>query len=807
MKFTFQWLKDHLDTKTSLNEIVERLTMIGLEIDKVHDRAKNMKGFVVGHVLSVKKHPNADKLKVCQVDIGSEVFEVVCGANNARKDLFGVFAPPGSYIPGTGITLKPSEIRGVMSNGMLLSEREVNLSDDHDGIIELAADFSPGTSAAEAMGLSDPVIEIEITPNRGDCLGVRGVARDLAAAGVGTLKPLNAASIEGGFESPVKVSMELDKSSQDACPYFIGRYIRGVKNVESPKWLKDKLLAVGLRPISALVDITNLMTIDLGRPLHVFDAAEVKGNVHIRLSKSGEKILALDGKEYKLDAEMTVIADDHQSLALGGIIGGEASGCKSETTDVFVESAYFDPIRTTKTGRKLNIISDARYRFERGVDPAFVADGMQIATRLIIDLCGGKPSDLITAGLEPKWAREIVLRLNRIEDFGGLKVVASKVKEILLSLGFKIIEFNESDKLLFKVSVPSWRSDIVSEACLVEEVVRIYGYDKIPVVPMSLASNLPSPAFNFVQRRRFLARRHLAGRGLMEAVTYSFLNSSHAFLFGGVSKVKALKLINPISSDLDVMRPSLLPNLISAVGRNADRGNNAVAFFEIGPRFSGIKPEDQDTVAAGIRSGNSGGRNWIEPLRPVDLFDVKADALSVLRSAGISVKKIEAVSEAPDWFHPGHSGVLKLGPQMVLAHFGEIHPKILKEFNVKGPVCGFEVFLDAIPGQNNKKSKARPYLDLPQFQAVERDFAFVVDENISSAQTMGAARAADKKLIVDVSLFDVFRGGELSDGKKSLAINVVFQPKDKTLTDDEIDILADKVVVNVKKATGGVLRK
>jgi phenylalanyl-tRNA synthetase beta chain len=807
MKFTFQWLKEHLETGSSLDEIVERLTMIGLEIDKVHDRAKDMKDFVVGHVLTVKKHPNADNLKVCQVDIGSEILEVVCGANNARKDLFGVFAPIGSYIPGTGITLKSSEIRGVLSNGMLLSEREVNLSDDHDGIIELPADHSPGTSAAIAMGMPNPVIEIEITPNRGDCLGVRGVARDLAAAGVGSLKFLDTTPVESSFESPVKVRMKLDKSSQDACPYFVGRYIRGVKNIESPKWLKDKLLAVGLRPISALVDITNLMTIDLSRPLHVFDVSEIKGNIQIRLSKSGEKILALDGKEYTLDPEMIVIADDHRPIALGGVIGGEATGCKSETTDVFVESAYFDPIRTAKTGRKLNIISDARYRFERGVDPAFVADGMEIATRLIIDLCGGEPSELIISGVEPEWARELVLRLKRVEDFGGLRVAASKIKEILISLGFKILDLNETDKSLLRVSVPSWRSDIVSEACLVEEVVRIYGYDKIPTVSMNLARNRSRPALNLVQYRRFLARRHLAGRGLMEAVTYSFLNSTHAFLFGDESNVKTLKLINPISSDLDFMRPSLLPNLIAAAGRNADRGNNSAALFEIGPRFSGVKPEDQDTVATGIRSGNFGERHWIEPFRPVDLFDVKADALSVLSSAGISVKKIEAVSGAPDWFHPGHSGILRLGPQMVLAHFGEIHPKVLKEFNVKGPICGFEVFLDAIPNKNNKKSKARSYLDLPQFQAVERDFSFIVDENISSDQTMRAARAADKKLIVEVSLFDVFRGGELSVGKKSLAINVIFQPKEKTLTDEEIDILADKVVVNVKKATGGILRK
>ena len=804
MKFTFGWLKEHLDTKASLDEVVERLTMTGLEIDKVHDRGKDLEGFVVGHVTAAKKHPDADKLTVCQVDNGSETVEVVCGAPNAKVGLTGVFAPSGSYIPGTGITLKPTDIRGVVSNGMLLSEREVNLSDEHDGIIELSGDAKPGQPAADAMGLSDPVIEIEITPNRGDCLGVRGVARDLAAAGIGTLKPLDATPVKGAFESPVKVYLDFKKGTESGCPYFVGRYIRGVKNGESPKWLKDKLVAVGLRPISALVDITNLMTMDLGRPLHVFDAAKVKGDLQVRLSKSGEKILALDGKEYELDADMTVISDDNAPEALGGVIGGEASGCTQDTVDVFVEAAYFDPIRTAMTGRKLNVMSDARYRFERGVDPVFLVDGMEIATRLIMELCGGEPSELVIAGAEPDWQRDITLRLGRIESFGGLKLEKSKVVEILSVLGFQSKETKGEDGAALTVSIPSWRSDIVGEACLVEEVVRIHGYDNIPAVPMELDSHLPSPALNSDQRRRAMARRLLAGRGLMEAVTYSFLSSRQAALFGGGAE--ALKLINPISSDLDILRPSLLPNLIAAAGRNADRGIADASLFEIGPRFSGDKPEDQDIVAAGIRSGLSGGRHWNEPPRPVDVFDAKADALAVLDAVGISVEKVEAVAEAPGWYHPGHSGVLRLGPKMILAHFGDIHPRVLKDMGVKGPVCGFEVFFDALPGQKEKKSKARPYLDLPQFQAVERDFAFVVDEGVPAAQVLGAARGADKKMIAEVSLFDVFQGGDLDVGKKSLAITVVLQPKDKTLTDAEIDAIADKVVANVKKTTGGVLR-
>ncbi len=799
MKFTYSWLKEHLDTKASIEDVTDRLTMTGLEVDKVHDRAKDLKGFVVARVVEAKKHPDADKLTVCQVDNGSETVEIVCGAPNAREGLVGVFAASGSYIPGTGITLKPTEIRGVISNGMLLSEKEVNISDDHEGIIELPEDAEIGSPAAEAMGLADPVIEIEITPNRGDCLGVRGIARDLAAAGLGKLKPLKQDPVPGTFESPVKVNLDFKKGTEDACPYFVGRFIRGVKNTESPKWLKQKLTAIGLRPISALVDITNLMTMDLGRPLHVFDAAKMDGDIHVRLSNKGEKLLALDGKEYELDAGMTVIADDKKAEALGGVIGGEASACTEKTTDVFVESAYFDPVLTAMTGRKLNILSDARYRFERGVDPAFLVGGMEIATRLILDLCGGEASELVIAGKEPKWQRDVTLRPERIESFGGVKVPKKDIVKILSALGFETKE----KKGALTVSVPSWRPDIVGEACLVEEVVRIHGYDNIPVVPMD-GGGLPHPALSPTQRRRAMARRLLAGRGLVEAVTYSFLGAKEAALFGGGGE--SLKLINPISAELDVMRPSLLPNLIAAAGRNAARGTADVQLFEIGPQYSGVKPDEQEMVAAGIRSGSSAPRNWAEPPRPVDVFDAKADALAVLGGLGVAVENIEVTAEAPSWYHPGHSGVMRLGPQTVLAHFGEIHPGVLQGMDVKGPVAGFEIFFGNLPQPKEKKSKARPHLDLPQFHAVERDFAFVVDQGVSAAQILSAAKSAEKRLIAQVSLFDVFEGAGLEDGKKSLALNVVLQPIEKTLTDAEIDAIADKVVKSVEKATGGVLR-
>ncbi len=800
MKFTFGWLKEHLDTNASVNEVAERLTMIGLEVAAVHDRAKELGGFVVGRVVEASKHPNADKLLVCKVDDGKQIVEVICGAPNARTGLVGVFAAAGSHIPGTGITVKPTKIRGVVSHGMLLSDKEMGLSDNHDAIIELPEDAPLGAPAVEAMGLADPVIEIEVTPNRGDCLGVRGIARDLAAAGVGKLKPLDTKPVKGTFKSPISVRLEFQKGTDSACPYFIGRLVKGVKNGESPKWLKDKLLAIGLRPISALVDITNWMTMDLGRPLHVFDASAIKGDLMVRLSKTGERLKALNGKEYVLDRGMTVIADDRAPEALGGVIGGEASGCTEKTTDVFLESAYFDPVRTARTGRKLDITSDARYRFERGVDPAFLIDGMEIATRLVLDICGGKPSELVIAGHQPDWRRDVALRPERVRTYGGLDVPKKRIVNILSALGFMAKE----SKGAFRVAVPSWRGDIVGEACLVEEIVRIEGLEKIPAVPFDLGAALPHPALGPAQHRRATARRLLAGRGLVEAVTYSFLDEKVARLFGGAPD--SLKLVNPISADLGVMRPSLLPNLIQAAGRNAARGVGDVQLFEIGPVFYGVKPEEQKIAAAGIRAGAYGERNWTPPSRPVDLFDAKADALAALGELDVALDKVEIAPGAPAWYHPGHSGVVRLGPSTVLARFGEIHPGVLKAIDVKGPVAGFEIVFDDLPQLKKRKSGAKPHLELSPFQAVERDFAFVVDATVSAAQVLNAARGADKALISEVRLFDVFEGGALGEGKKSLAIGVTLRSMQKTLTDPEIEAVADKIVAGVKQATGGVLR-
>jgi len=800
MKFTVEWLKEHLDTQATLDQIVEKLTMVGLEVEKVSDRAKGLETFVVGYVVEAKQHPNADRLRVCEVDTGTGTVELVCGAPNARTGMKGAFAPGGSYIPGTDITLKPTEIRGVLSNGMLLSEREMGLSDEHDGIIELDDDAEIGTPVVDVMGLNDPIIEIAITPNRGDCLGVRGIARDLAAAGLGSLKPLANGPVPGTFESPVQVHLNFNDDTKSACSQFVGRYIRGVQNGESPKWLKDKLLAIGLRPISALVDITNLLTMDLSRPLHVFDVSKLDGHVQARMAKSGEKLMALNGKEYELDAEMCVIADDSKVEALGGIMGGEESGCTEATTDVFIECAYFDPIRTATTGRKLQIISDARFRFERGVDPAFLESGMEIATRLILDLCGGEPSEVVNSGEQPAWQREITLRPERIQTLGGVEVTLDEIERILMVLGFGV----GGDNGVLKVSIPSWRSDVVGEACLVEEVVRIYGFDKIPPVPVKPDTALPQDALLAEQKRHSQARRVLAKRGMVEAVTYSFLANADADLFGGVSD--SVKLVNPISSDLDVMRPNLLPNLLNAANRNAARGTNSAAMFEVGPQFSGDEPEDQIIVATGIRTNQIGDRHWGQKPRPVDVFDAKADALAVLEDLGAPVDKLQALTEAPAWYHPGRSGALCLGPKNKLAYFGEIHPAILRKMDIKGPIAAFEIFVDGLPKPKAKKSAAKPHLELPQLHSVDRDFAFVVDEQVAASAIVGAARGADKTLITDVSVFDVFAGGNLGDGKKSIAISVTMQPTEQTLTDAEIEAVASKIVANVSKSTGGTLR-
>ncbi|MBE0533221.1 MAG: phenylalanine--tRNA ligase subunit beta [Rhodospirillales bacterium] len=801
MKFTLSWLKEHLDTEAGADEVAARLTAIGIEVESVVERSKGLEGFVVAHVLAAEPHPNADRLKACTVDFGEGPISVVCGATNARAGMKAVLARPGQYVPGIDVTLKKASIRGVESNGMMLSEDEMGLGSDHSGIIELPEDAPIGARAVDVMGLADPVFDVSVTPNRGDCLGVRGIARDLAASGLGKLKPLDASPVKGVFKSPIEVIREFPEGKGDACPYFVGRYIRGVRNGESPRWVKERLTAVGLRPISALVDVTNLLTLGLSRPLHVFDADKVRGHIRPRLARPGETMLALNGKEYTADAEMTVIADDEAPEALGGVIGAERTGCSGETVNVFIESAYFDAVRTASTGRKLNLQTDARFRFERGgVDPAFLIGGIEIATRLIQEWCGGEASELVVAGAEPDWRRDLKFRPVRVHTLGGVDVAKPEVERILKTLGFGVKETGSH----MTVSVPSWRSDIVGEACLVEEVIRIHGYQHIPVVPLPPTASLPAAAWAPEQKRRVTARRALAARGMVEAVTLSFVAAATAELFGGAPE--ATRLTNPISSDLDVMRPSLLPNLIAAAGRNADRGIADAPLFEVGPQFAGDRPEDEAIVATGIRSGRRAPRNWAAPVRPVDVFDAKADAVAALAAAGAPVDNLQVSTEAPAWYHPGRSGSLRLGPKVVLAWFGEIHPGILGRMDVRGPVVGFEAFLDRIPAPKRRKGAARPHLVLSPFQPVERDFAFVIDAMVPAADVLKAARSAHPDLITEIRVFDIFAGGALEAGKKSLAINVVLQPRDKTLTDPEIEAVAAEIVSKVEKATGGSLR-
>ena len=801
MKFTLNWLKDHLETDASLEQIVDTLSMIGLEVEAVEDRAKELAPFTVAYVKEARQHPNADRLRVCIVETGdgSEV-QVVCGAPNARTGMKGVFAPAGSYIPGTDMVLKPGKIRGEESNGMLVSEREMGLSDDHEGIIDLADDAPLGAPFAGLLGLDDPVIEIAITPNRGDCLGVHGVARDLAAAGLGTLKRFDASLVAGSFDSPVVWRRDLPEDRQYLCPYVAGRLFRNVKNGPSPKWLRDRLTAIGLRPISALVDITNYVTFDLGRPLHVFDADKLDGDPTMRLARDGEEILALDGETYKMQAGMVVIGDNKGVQGIGGVMGGELSGCQDDTTNVFLEVALFDADRVAVTGRTLGIHSDARYRFERHLDPQSAVWGVEVAARLIQEICGGEVSHVVSAGAVPDNHRTLSLRPERMTSLIGIELPGERQERILADLGFDV----EDDSRVMTVTTPSWRGDVECEACLVEEVARIHGYDHIPAEPLPRESDLPHAVLTRSQRQVSYARTALAWRGLEEAVTFSFVSSAQAALFGEVTE--ELTLHNPISADLDVMRPSVLPALVTAAVRNTGRGFGDVALFEVGPQYSDDSPDGQATVAAGLRAGQVVPRHWSESARGPDAFDAKGDALAVLEACGAPVANLQTTRDAPAWYHPGRSGALRLGPN-VLAQFGELHPRVLRALDLRGPAAAFEIFLDRIPAPKAKGSgKARPALDLSPFQPVERDFAFLVDAEVPAEKLLRAAKGADKALVADVALFDLYSGKGVEDGKKSLAIAVTLQPRERTRTDQEIDAVGAKIVAQVEKATGGVLR-
>ena len=798
MKFTLSWLKEHLDTTATLAELRDGLTMLGLEVEGITNPAETLRGFVVGYVVETVQHPNADRLRLCKVDTGSGTVQVVCGAPNARTGMKGIFAPTGSYIPGTDMTLKPSKIRGEESNGMLCSFRELQLGDDHSGIIDLPAEAKTGAPAAEALGLDDPVIEIKVTPNRGDCLGVHGIARDLAAAGLGTLKPVNADKIAGSYKSPIKWTHGYEARPDSPCPIVVGRHFRGLRNGPSPDWLQRRLKAIGLRPISTLVDITNLVTFDLNRPLHVFDAKKLSGDLVMRQAREGEQILALDGKTYTLDPSVSVIADAKGVHGIGGIMGGEETGVREDTTEVFLEAAYFQPIGIAASGRKLGILSDARYRNERGIDPESCWWGAEAATRLILELCGGETSEIVSSGVMPDWQRSYTLRADRVKTLTAIDVPAQETAAILGKLGFAV-EGNGP----WTAAVPPWRPDIVGEADLVEEVTRVHGFDNIPTASLPRLSPTSKPVRDALQRRVPLARRALGSRGLAEAVTWSFLPLKQAERFGGGGA--DLRLLNSIASELDTMRPSILPNLIEAAARNEARGLADPALFEVGPQYKDATPTGQRTVAAGIRHNMAVPRNWAGPARAVDAFDAKADALAVLSAIGAPVENMSAQGGAPDWYHPGRSGAIKLGDR-VMAHFGELHPEITTSASLRGPVAAFEVFLEAPPLPKAKATKARPKLVLSPFQPVERDFAFLVDDGVEAEKLVRAARNADKALITGARVFDLYAGKGVAEGKKSIAIAVTLQPVERTLTDAEIEAVSAKIVAQVVKATGAVLR-
>ncbi|MBI1203696.1 MAG: phenylalanine--tRNA ligase subunit beta [Rhodopseudomonas sp.] len=808
MKFTLSWLKDHFDTVASLDEIVDKLTMIGLEVEHVEDKSAQLKPFVIASVISAEKHPNADRLRVCMVDIGQvakgeKPIQVVCGAPNARTGMKSVFSPAGTFIPGKNITLTVGNIRGVESHGMLCSEAELMLSEDHDGIIDLPADAPVGTPYVDYAGAAEPVIEINLTPNRSDCTSVNGIARDLGATLIGDYRENAPKRIEGKFPCPVKVTLDFG-ATHPLCPAFGLRLVRGVKNGPSPEWLQKRLTAIGLRPINALVDITNYMTFDRGRPLHVFDAKKVKGHLTVRRAENGETLLALDGKTYTLDTAMCVIADEKGVESLAGIMGGEESGCDENTTDVLIESALWDPFNIAQTGRKLGINTDARYRFERGVDPNFMVPGLELATAMVMDLCGGEPSEILVAG-DPT-PKELVIDypVSELERLVGIKLSQTETRRTLERLGF----FAAGQGERMKVAVPSWRPDVHGRADIVEELVRIAGVDKVPSTPFPRGANARKPVLTTIQGRTRKAKRALAARGMTEAVTWSFVSKREAELFGGGKP--ELALANPIAAELSDMRPSLLAGLIASAQKNADRGYPDVALFEVGQIFKGDKPEDQFIAATGLRralaKASGAGRHWSGKASPVDVFDAKADAFAVLAGAGAPVQALQIVPGAPAWFHPGRSGTIQIGPQNVIGHFGELHPSLLAALKVDGPLAGFEVILDNIPVAKAKPTRAKPLLELSAFQPVERDFAFVVESKVKAADVVRAAQNVDKKLIVGVTVFDVYEGTGIEPGKKSVAIAVTIQPRDKTMTDAEIEALAGKIVAEVSKRTGGVLR-
>ena len=807
MKFTLDWLKEHLDTDASVDRIAEVLTMVGLEVESVEDSSKALAPFVVAKVVNAERHPNSDHLSVCKVDAGSgELIDVVCGAPNCRTGMKSVFAFPGTYIPGKDFELKPGVvIRGAPSNGMLCSAAELELSNDHDGIIELPEDAPVGTLYVDYAGLGEVVFDVAITPNRGDATGVAGIARDLAAYGLGKLTtPAIKPQPSPGGKSPIPVELRFAEGEPQVCRMFAGRLISGVRNGPSPEWLQARLRAIGLRPISALVDLTNLITHDRARPLHVFDAEKLNGTVHARMARTGESLLALDGKTYELDETTCVIADESGPVGIAGIIGGEPTGSTEATTNVFIESAWFEPNAIAATGRKLGIVSDARYRFERTVDPESLLPGIELATKLILELCGGQPHEVVLAGHVGSPNTTIDFPLVEVGRLTGLRLSVDEITRVLRSLGFHV----EGTGPRLEVTVPSWRPDVTQNADLVEEVMRMVGIDKVPLEPLERLAHVAPRILTPIQNRRRLARRALAARGFDEAVTWSFIPEAAARRFGGGAE--GLRLANPIASEMTDMRPSLLPGLLAAAARNANRGRADIQLGEVGQVFLSDAPEGQHTYATGIRTGTASvlgaGRHWQGGGQKTTVFDAKADMAAVLDALGIDIDKAQLVAEPATWSHPGRGGRIQLGPKTILGWFGEVHPSVLGEFDLTGPVAAFEIDLDALPEPRRRPTRAKPPLKLADLNQLTRDFAFVLDRAVPAATLLKAARGADKALIADVSVFDVFEGRGVPEGKKSVGIAVILQPQEHTLTEPEIEKVSGAIVAAVTKATGGTLR-
>ncbi|MCJ8323706.1 MAG: phenylalanine--tRNA ligase subunit beta [Rhizobiales bacterium] len=808
MKFTLSWLKQYLDTDASLSEICDTLTLIGLEVEEIIDNAAKLAPFTVGYVTDAVQHPNADKLRLCTVDLGNGVSQqVVCGAPNARKGIKIVFAREGLTVPSNGMLLKPVEIRGVKSSGMICSEREMGISDEHDGIIELPDDAEIGAPFAPILGIDDPVIDIAITPNRPDALGVYGIARDLAAAGLGTLRTDQAkvTTVKGSFKSEIGIKLDFNDDHK-ACKQFAGRLIKNIENRPSPKWLQQRLIAVGLRPISALVDITNYVSIDRCRPLHVYDADKISGDIVARMGRGDESFTALDGKDYTANETICVIADDAHILGFGGVMGGEQSGSQTHTTNVFIESAYFDHISVAICGRQTGIQSDARYRNERGIDTQSCVMGIDYATQLVLDFCGTDAteiSEIVVAGKAPTRDKKISFPISEVKRISSLDIAKDRMISILTDLGFIV----SGDGDVLAVTAPEWRPDIHGKQDLVEEIVRIYGFDEVASTALERLDVIAKPVLNALQDKTARSRRVLASRGMKEAVTYSFIPQAHAEMFGGGAA--ELILDNPISVEMSTMRPSLLPNLLAASARNAGRGISDQAIFEVGQVFLGSENADQKLSATGIRRGTAKlagqGRHWAGKTAKVDLYDVKADVIAMLNGIGERAERFQTVAEAPSHYHPGRSGTLRLGPKNIIAHFGEIHPRILKAFGINEVVVAFEITLNALPVAK-KKTIGKGALNLSNLLEVKRDLAFIVDENTQAEKLMNAVIGADKKQISNVILFDVYQGTNLGEGLKSLAVEFSIKQTDKTLTDEEITAIMNKVAAKVEKTTGGKLR-